>query len=120
MNIEEVQTKGNFQMDFFKIRKHKGNVKQHITMERVERLYLFETVSWKIMIPLAVLLGILIWIASPKPPTPAETKTVQTDQIRKPSAANKEEREIITGPRGGQFYINQNGNRSYVPRSKAK
>lgn len=32
----------------------------------------------------------------------------------------EEEREILTGPRGGQYYINCNGNRTYVKRKGEK
>ncbi|GAB3909155.1 hypothetical protein GCM10028803_46250 [Larkinella knui] len=30
---------------------------------------------------------------------------------------NTQPREVHTGPRGGQYYINSNGNKTYVPRS---
>jgi len=30
---------------------------------------------------------------------------------------NNSKKEIQTGPRGGQYYINRNGNKTYVPKS---
>lgn len=32
--------------------------------------------------------------------------------------SNNSTRTIHTGPRGGQYYINSNGNKTYVPKSK--
>lgn len=45
-------------------------------------------------------------------PTSVSTPTQTTPSIQ-PSSA----REIQTGPRGGKFYINSNGNKTYVPRN---
>ena len=45
-------------------------------------------------------------------PTYTPTPTYTT-----PSVPSSTTREIQTGPRGGQYYINSNGNKTYVPRN---
>ncbi|GGH20388.1 hypothetical protein FAZ19_09910 [Sphingobacterium alkalisoli] len=40
-----------------------------------------------------------------------------TSKTRKPSAKETLARNHITGPRGGCYYINSNGNKTYVDRS---
>jgi 5-methylcytosine-specific restriction endonuclease McrA len=49
-------------------------------------------------------------------PTRLYESSPSLPSISTPSLPTSTSREIITGPRGGQYYINSNGNKTYVPR----
>ena len=53
-----------------------------------------------------------------KPPTDVDEKTTKKEQPKaeetKSNASTYNGRTIYTGPRGGQYYINKNGKKTYI------
>lgn len=44
----------------------------------------------------------------------SESPATSTPRTTTPSSTGNQTRDIITGPRGGQYYINSNGNKTYI------
>jgi len=47
----------------------------------------------------------------------SKTKTTQTDKLKKTAEDDGEYyhgHKVYTGPRGGKYYINKNGNKTYI------
>ncbi|NMD86707.1 hypothetical protein HF882_08940 [Victivallis vadensis] len=110
-------------MQFFKIKENHGNVKQYVKVEKVERLYLFERISGlpaAFLILALSLLGVLIIYAAQTRTEQKPLKTEEPPSIVQEKIPEKAKYEILTGPRGGQFYINRNGNKRYLSSDKNK
>jgi colicin import membrane protein len=49
-------------------------------------------------------------------PTATTSKATSTSTAKSTSSTSSSSRTILTGPRGGQYYINSNGNKTYIKR----
>ena len=104
-------------MQFFKIKENHGSVKQYVKVEKVERLYLFERISGlpaALLILALSLLGVLIIYAAQPHTEQKPLKTEGPPSIVQEKIPEKAKYEILIGPRGGLYYINRNGNKTYL------
>jgi hypothetical protein len=54
----------------------------------------------------------------PSVPRPSESQSVSSGSSSSPVSSSSGSHVIYTGPRGGRYYINKNGNKTYVKKGK--
>lgn len=104
-------------MQFFKIQKNHGRIRQYVKVEKVERLYLFERIPGLLaafFILALSLLGVLIIYAAQTRTEQKPLKTEGSPPIVQGKLPEKAKHQILIGPRGGLYYINRNGNKTYL------
>lgn len=108
-------------MQIFKIKKNHGRIRQYVKVEKVDRLYLFEKISGRlaaVLILVMLLIGSLVVYAIQNRVEKQPQKIEERPPIRQEKLREKEKHEIIFGPKGGQYYINRNGNKTYLKKNE--